>query len=244
MARAERQRPTTMSSKQQHQQQNENERGNILFMVLLAVVLIGLLTAAIKGVSNNEGSNIDNETLAIRASEVQRQAGGFEYGARIMLHNGISESALRFADPKANSAYGDLSADSDPSDQLFSPDGGAATYENPPSGVNDGSQWEFYGHTAMPGVGSQRADLIAVLPNVTDEFCSYINKIDGYTTTTQPTDSGTCLEDSSKRFNDSTQYDASPNTPDSATFTIPSATEGCVECGDSTKHFFHVLVAR
>ncbi len=223
----------------------------MLFLILLAVALIGLLSAAVLSTSDTEGSNIDNETLIIRTSEVQRFVSEMERGVLYIIQNGYSESDIRFAHPDAPSTYGDLSADADPADQLFSPSGGAAEYRGVPSGINDGSDWEFYGGTAAPGVGSERADLLAVLPNITQQFCERINTLNGQPTATPPDDPATCFySGSTGRFNDSTQFASSPNTMDETTFTQDStitaargAMQACVTCG-TDYHFYHVLMAR
>lgn len=221
-----------------------SESGNILFVILLAVVLIGLLTAAIQ--STNQGGNIDKESLLLRATEVQRYASEMERGVVFILNNGVSENDIRFAYPDANSDYGDLSADTDPSNQLFHRDGGGVTYRAPPDDINDGSKWEFYGQTALPEVGSDEAELIAVLPNVTQAFCEQINKSIGYDAGTQPEDTATCLNGgASARFDDGTQFASSPNTVDETTFSLKPAKQGCVKCtADGTYHYFDVLLAR
>ena len=46
------------------------ESGNVLIIILLAIVLIGALTAAIQN-SSQSGANIDKETLLLRATEIQ-----------------------------------------------------------------------------------------------------------------------------------------------------------------------------
>lgn len=239
-----------------------NESGNVLFVILLAVVLIGLLTAAIQGSNNSESANIDEETLVIRASEVQRYASELERAVAYIMRDGKSESDLRFAHPDAHSDYGDLSADADPSDQAFSSAGGAAAYRDAPAGINDGSAWEFYGGTHIPGMGTEsRAELIAVLPNVSQAFCEKINEINGQSGTPADTgastasggDPGACLAIGSLgRFDDSQQFYTTINTTDESTFEqdpntseARPAPQACVVCtAGSANHFYHVLLAR
>jgi hypothetical protein len=237
------------------------EYGNMLFMILIAVVLIGLLTAVIMNSNDSESSNIDKETLVIHVSEAQRYASEIERAVLFIMHSGKSESDIRFAHPQNDPDYGDLPADTDPTDQVFHRDGGGATFRAPPAGINDGSPWEFYGGTALPGVGSNRADLIAVLPNVTEQFCTRINQVNNQSAA--PTDTGggsasgaspgDCLYGgTAARFNDSQQFYATPNTVDETTFaqdpntlTARTALEACVVCSlDSKRHFYHVLLAR
>lgn len=233
----------------------------MLFIILIAVVLVGLLTAAIQSGGGPEGAHIDKETLVIRTSEVQQYAGELERAVRFVMDNGKSESDIRFAHPAAAADYGDLSADADPSDQVFSPAGGAAAYRQPPAGINDGSAWEFYGGTAIPGAGTGAADLIAVLPNVTAAFCERINALNGQSGTPADTGSaaaagsapGDCLHlGPNGRFDDGRQFYSTPNTADEATFAqdpntgaARTALQACVRCNiGPALHFYHVLMVR
>jgi hypothetical protein len=221
----------------------QKEDGNVLIIILLAVALIGALTAAIQG-SQQKNSNIDKETLILNVTQVQNYATELENGISYIMQNGISESDFRFSHPDANSDYGNLITDTDKRDQMFHRDGGNAQYRTPPKAINDGSSWEFYGNTALPQAGSDAAELIAVLPNVTSDFCDTANEMIGISG--RPKDSSTCINTgSSARFSDSAQFSSSPNTTTEASFTIKPATRGCIECiSDGSLHYFHVLIAR
>jgi hypothetical protein len=244
------------------QKRYKNERGNVLFMILIAIVLIGALTAAVMNTSQTQNAAIDNETLAVRVSEIQRFAGEIERGVLFISQNGFSENDMRFAHPDAPSDYGDLSGDTTPGRQIFHPSGGGANYKLPPKDVNDGSPWEFYGGTALPSMGSSRADLVAVLPAVTKQVCDKINALNGQPTT-PPNDTGASLAGGSSpgncvsmggvgRFRDAQQFYATPNTTDETTFTqdpetsgVRPAPEACVYCAaDGKYHFYHVIMAR
>ena len=224
------------------------ERGNVLFMILIAVILIGALSVTIMNSGDGDNAHIDRESLILKAAQVRAQAGEFERGVQYILHYGASEDSIRFAHADAHADYGSISTT--PALQLFHPDGGAASYPAPPSGINDGSGWEFYGHTAAPATGSDRADLIAVLPNVTQDFCTYVNENNEQPAA--PTDGGTCVYGgASERFDSSTHYDSSPNIMDTASFAqdttitaVKAAPQACVQCADSSRHFYHVILAR
>lgn len=243
-----------------------SERGNMLFIIFIAVALLGILTAAIQYTSNPEGANIDKETIALRATEAQRYASEVERGVQYVLQNGYSEDDIRFANPD-NDDYGDLSADGDPTNQVFHRDGGGALHREPPAGVNDGSPWGFYGGTHLPGVGSNRPELTMVLPNVTQQFCEKINQLNNQSGL--PTDTGSgaasganagdCINlGATGRFDDGTQfYDppgATANTVDETSFEQDpvvnqayTALQACVQCINVTGapyHFYHVLLAR
>lgn len=219
------------------------ESGNIFFFVLLAIVLIGLVTAALR--HGSDDASIDNENLSVKASQVRQYAAELERGVSFVLQNNISEVDIRFAHPDAPSDYGTITTD--PTHQVFDKTGGGVEYRAAPSGINDGSAWEFYGSTALPQAGSDSADLVAVLPNVTTEFCSKINTQVGYAA--QPSDTGAgatnCVNGGSTlRFNGTTQFSVVPNTVDAATFSVKPSVEGCVSCTAGGLHYYRVLMAR
>lgn len=228
-----------MKNKQQNQ---TAQSGNVIFFVLLAVVLIGLVTAAVR--SGGDGANIDKENILLKATQVRQYAAELERGVGFIMQNGASESDLRFAHANATSDYGDISTSSET--QVFHRDGGAAEYRTAPTGINDGSQWEFYATSHLPRVGTSAADLVAVLPNVTEDFCDRINKMNGQDSA-QPLDDATggCINGgSSARFATGNTYSGSPNTLDEDSFTSLPATQACVECSDNSLHFYNVLLAR
>lgn len=247
-----------MSSLTLSRNPRNSEQGNILFIILLAVVLIGLLTAAITS-NDSSNDNIDQETLVIRVSEVQRYAAELERGVRSIMETGVSESDLRFAHPGAHADYGTITTT--PEAQLFSKEGGGASYQAAPAGINDGSAWEFYGGTAAPGMGTSKADLIAVLPNVTQAFCDRINATidqDGSPEDTGATaasglNPGNCVHsDALGRFDAAQQFYATPNTMDETTFAqnpntgaAYPAPQACVRCDiGNANHYYFVLMAR
>lgn len=229
----------------------QNERGNIMFMILIAIVLIATLTAVISNTSDNQNSSIDTETLAIRASEIQRYASELERGINYIMQNGHSEQDIRFAIPTdtANATgYGDLAADTDPTDQMFHQNGGAANYRDPPNDVQTSvSAWEFYGGTQIPGAGTDKADLIAVLPNLTEQMCTKINELNNQTATPAEDASGNINEGSANRFGSGgtpvTFDDTTTNTLNAATFSKTPALQACVTAG-TAYHFYHVIMPR
>lgn len=260
------------SSFQTHHKERNSEQGNVLFMILIAVALIGLLTAAISQTSRPDGTNIDKETLVLRASEVQRYASELERAVTFIMQNGLSESDIRFAHYNANADYGDLGADADKSDQVFDRVGGGANYRDAPDGINDGSAWEFYGGSHAPGMGrSDRAELVAVLPHVTQGFCDKINDLNGQSGTMDDDgggaatagNAGSCVNlGAIGRFDDVTQFYTTINSMaetsgsfqhDANTSAPRPAPQGCVTCAIDTngangatdeRHFYHVIMTR
>jgi hypothetical protein len=221
------------------------QSGNVLFYILIAIVLIAAVTVAMKR-GGGEGSNIDNEQAVIAASQVKQYASSLERGVDIMLHNGISESDIRFAYPDAPAAYGTIT--DKPERQEFAKEGGAVDYQSAVNNANDGSAWEFYATSHAPETGApDKAALMAVLPNIDEAVCRKINAMIGYTE--QPVDDGACVyTGATGRFAGSYDDSGGANTFDETTFSVKPATEACVRCGatasDYTYHYYHVLIAR
>ena len=222
---------------------SRSESGNVVFFVLLAVVLIGLVTVAIR--SGGEGGNIDRENMIIRASEMRQYASELERGIAFIMQDGASESEIRFASSAAD-VYGNVNTT--PTRQVFNELGGGVTFQAPPSEISNAQHWEFYGNTHLPDVGTARPELIAVLPDVTLEFCQYINEVNSQTA--QPDEDGDCnINDTAQRFITGNLFqDGAPNTVDEdpvTSFTAKPAMEACVMCSAGpTYHFYHVLLAR
>lgn len=226
------------------------QSGNMLIYILGAIFLFGLLIMLIKG-SFQEGTAIDGEKVVLKANQVQQYANELERGVSYVLRNGVSEADIRFAAPNALSVYGTYS--NDPF-MVFAPVGGGVEYREAITGINDGTQWQFYGTTHLTNLGTntagqQKAELLAVLPNVTQAFCSQINRnvkqsID-LTQTTDPAAQG-CVYAPTSEFGPGFLFNsgAAVNLLDDARLTNLPANEACVRCDDGTFHYYKVLMAR
>lgn len=226
------------------------QSGNMLIYILGAIFLLGLLIVLIKG-NTQEGAGIDADKLAVRAQQVFAYATELERGVNYILNNGYSETDIRFAHPDANVAYGVIT--SIPARQVFDSTGGGVEYRAPFEGINDGTQWQFYATTHIPDIGtdtaaSSRAELIAVLPNVTLAFCQNANlqlkqPID-LTVDTDPSANG-CIYDSANPFVAGVyRSGATNNTLDVTRLPNPPTYQACVRCSGGTYHYYKVLLGR
>jgi len=151
-----------------------SESGNILIYILGAIFLIGALTLMVKG-SSTPGAGIDEESLIIKVSEVQDYGRELETAISYIFQNGHSEADIRFAHPDGDSAYGTIT--DTPTRQVFSRDGGGATFRAPPTGIQaTPTDWTFNATNNAPQIGSDNNDLIAFLPNVIEGFCILVNE--------------------------------------------------------------------
>lgn len=222
------------------------QSGNILIYILGAIFLLGLLIMVVKG-SFQEGTGIDTEQAMLKANQLQQYAGELERGVGYVLRNGVSESDIRFAHPDLAVDYGTYS---DSENMVFAPKGGGVEFRSPPSGVNDGSMWGFHANTHITGLGdatAKKAELIAVLPNVTEAVCNQINRNVKQTINlalnTDPIANG-CVSDSA--FDGTFLSGAPANILDDTKLGYTPAAEACIRCANMgpSYHYYKVLMAR
>lgn len=214
--------------------------GNVLFMILIAIVLFAGLTAVMSQSDKGTGS-LSNERTNLAADRIGAAGVDIKRAVDTILRGGNSETTVSFAHASLT-GYG--TPDTAPKVEVFNIAGGGATFIDLPDGVNNGSQWEFTAATAAPGVGDDAtADLIMVLPNVTEKFCRAYNKKAGYTPEQAiPTDTGACVYDTSARFA-GTFPTSGVNTMDAGTFRATPAPFACVVCG-TAYHAYYTLIER
>jgi hypothetical protein len=149
------------------------QRGNIFFYILLAVVLVAALSFAIAS-SLRGNSNVSNERNSLSAAEIVEAGSRLaEATARLRLR-GIASTALSFENDLVT-GYGHGGCLSDPC-KIFSTKGGGLSWEEG-SAANNNKPWGFSSSMEVPQVGTDEADLVAVLPEVTVETCSAINHL-------------------------------------------------------------------
>jgi hypothetical protein len=226
---------------------SKTQNGNILIYLIGAIFLLGLLTVIVRG-SFQPGAGIDAESNSILAAQVRAFGTQVENGVSAVLQT-QSESDLRFANP-SSTIYGVVG--SVPARQVFDTGGGGIEYRSPPAGINDGSQWQFYGNTHVYNLGSndtnaRRSELVLVLPNVTEPFCTALNISVGQTIDltqfADPTSAG-CI-DSASHFTGTFTDGASANTLDETRFSALPPKEACIRCQSGNRlHYYRVLSVR
>ncbi len=227
------------------------QKGNVLFIILLAIAMLGMLTAVVTQMTSSDMKGPDAERLGLKANEVLQYAESLKAGVeRVYVQGRRSESEIRFAHPDLDASYGDVSS-LDPEQMVFHTRGGGVDYRDPPIGVNDGSAWFFTGSSCIPligtgtatdctGSGAASAELLAILPNITEEFCTALRKRLGRT--------GSIPQDSDTAYDSSDEHFAGSFSASHAIANLDGHSTGCFE-GDTTPasgsyHFYKVLLAR
>lgn len=158
------------------------EEGNALFLILIAVALFAALSCAITQ-SGRGGGTVRKEQSTLDAAKIIQYAGSVgQVISRMRLAAGCSETQISFENG-SEGGYVNVGAPADKSCHVFNSNGGAAVWQDPPSGSNtDGSPYSFVGGPVVhsrDGANSTgvdiNADLVIYLFRVTEEICQAIN---------------------------------------------------------------------
>ncbi|MGB4107269.1 MAG: hypothetical protein WBK55_05685 [Alphaproteobacteria bacterium] len=164
-------------------QQRVSEKGNVLFLILIAVALFAALSYAVTQSSRSGGGDANNETNLISSAQITQYPSSIRTAIiRMMVSSNTSANTLEFNSPS------DFGACTNSNTRcVFHPQGGGATYVLAPEDVVTGSSpqaWVFNGQNEVFLVGtsgggnnetSTTAEIMAILPNVETSICNRIN---------------------------------------------------------------------
>jgi len=156
---------------------NNNQRGNVLFLILIAVALFAALSYAVTQ-SSRSGGDAGRETNVLNSAQLAQYPNQIRTAILRQVIDGTAVTAVRFNEP---ADFGDLDAQRL---GVFNPEGGGAVFQDAPGDfMADGNPgtWTYnldneveeIGTTGGAGVISN--DLIAFLDNVTLAVCQRIN---------------------------------------------------------------------
>ncbi len=171
----------------------KNSSGNVLWIILIGIALFAGLAYAVS-LSGRSSGNLSREQKRLMAIEIIQYATAIKSAVNRLVVYGASDTALRFASPGANAAYGVFGTT--PTAEVFNVSGGAAAWQNPPAGSNDGTPYEFMGHLKITGNGTDSgaaasAELTLNLFAVDPDLCSRLNDELGHVFASVPVDAGT-----------------------------------------------------
>jgi len=167
----------------------QSNKGNVLFIILIAVMLFGALTAAITRSERGSGS-LDKERGLINASDYMAYTSTIEKTVARMLSNDMSENQLSFANDvwefndgtkvETDAMFANCTTDSC---KVFHPAGGGldvktfADNQPPSPGTGDIKS----GHAGVfslkvTGVGTDAHDLVLMVAVVDRNTCRQINE--------------------------------------------------------------------
>lgn len=170
------------------------EKGNVLFLILIAVALFAALSYAITKSDRGSGT-IARETSLLNASKIIQYAASISQSMdRLRLTNTCADSQFSFENSQ-EAGYTNAATPSDNSCKVFHTGGGGVSWQDPPPATNDGSTYQFVGGPIIhrrdgnnSTYAAANADLVMYLFGLNQQTCADINR--GLNITGIPVDSG------------------------------------------------------
>jgi len=156
-----------------------NEKGNVLFLILIAVALFAALSYAVTQSTQSGGGDAGSETSLVNSAQLTQYPASVRTSVVRMIIGGTDVSQLEF---NPSSDFDDCTNSGRVC--VFHPSGGGATStEAPGSVMADGGSgtWFFNGAFEIVNIGISSAssfagnEVMAFLPGITQSVCSRIN---------------------------------------------------------------------
>lgn len=228
-------------------QDRASERGNVLFLILIAVALFAALSYAVTQSTRSGGGDASRETTLVNSSTITQYPASIKTAiVRMLISNGITVDQLIFDPP---SAFGSLSA-TQLTQNVFSTTGGGATYAMAPNSVMENASagtWTYNAQNQIRNIGSDGNggnDVIAFLSGVSQSICERIHSQLGMGDV--PAESSTILFTPEKLAADSSIPSAAGpeiGATTGAESVLNGQPQGCFTQGGQY-HYYHVVVER
>lgn len=175
----------------------QDERGNVLFLILIAVALFAALSYAVTQSTRSGSGDANSETSLIDSAQVTQYPAGVRTSVVRMVIGNTSVDQLLFDVPSSMSGTSaDVTDPNELSREVFYPTGGGAVYEAAPKSVlaaGSEGRWVFTSQYKVDGIGitdntTASNEIIAFLPGVTQGICKKLNDQLGITVTGSPAD--------------------------------------------------------
>ena len=156
-------------------QERSGERGNVLFLILIAVALFAALSYAVTQSTRSGSGDASSETNLINSAQLASYPACIRTAVVRMVIGGVAVDNLNFDTP--------ANATSDFEWNIFHPTGGGAVYQLAPQDLLDttaSGEWIYSSQYEIEDVGQTTGDesgteIIAFLPGVTRNVCRKLN---------------------------------------------------------------------
>lgn len=233
-----------------------SEQGNVLFLILIAVVLFAALSYAVTQSTRSGGGNANDEKSVLGGAQITQYPASVRTAiVRMIISNNVEVTDLAF---NAAHEWTDVESDSEEGNAVFHPSGGGATLAQASSDVLNGGtgDWIFNAENEINLIGQSdgdgdetddTVDVIAFLPDIKKSVCAKINEELGISSPI-PTESG--IDVTERMIYTSAASEARFNVNDGGTIGGTGATAlngqpfGCFQMPANTYYYYHVLVER
>lgn len=161
----------------------QSEKGNVLFLILIAVALFAALSYAVTQSTRSGGGDASSETNLVNSSQITQYPASLKTAiTRMNVSNSITPDTLLFTAP-ANFSL--LTTSTLQSQAVFYPSvGGGATYQQAPNNVMASGlpgTWHFNAENEVLNIGTDGGasgasiDITTFLPGIKQAICEKIN---------------------------------------------------------------------
>jgi hypothetical protein len=160
---------------------NKNQNGNVLFLILIAVILFAALSYAVTQSSRSGSGDAGRETNLVSSAAITQYPAAVKTSVLRMVINGTAYEDLKFNAP---SDFAALVSGNTTAQGVFHPLGGGAVYASadPNSVESTYGRWWFNPKFEIMNIGTSTAsspngnEFIAFLPGVKRAICTRINE--------------------------------------------------------------------
>lgn len=159
-----------------NQTHRQSEKGNVLFLILIAVALFAALSYVVTQSTRSGGGSTEREKNILSSAQMTQYPTALRTAIIRMVLGGVAVENIYFNSP---SNFGSLSV----TQLVFHPQGGGATYQDAPADLsatgNSALTWVYNAQFQVNGIGINGAggnDVIAFLPGVSDGVCRQVNE--------------------------------------------------------------------
>jgi hypothetical protein len=157
--------------------QRQSEKGNVLFLILIAVALFAALSYVVTQSTRSGGGSTEREKNILSSAQMTQYPTALRTSLIRLVLGGVAIENVMFDAP----GTGKFTQSS--SQEVFHPQGGGANYQQAPAdlSVTGASQltWTYNAQFDVPGVGLDGPggnDVIAFLPGVSSGVCKQVNE--------------------------------------------------------------------
>ncbi len=165
----------------------KGERGNVLFLILIAVALFAALSYAVTQSTRSGAGDTAGETALINSSTLTQYPAAIRTSlVRMIVSRGTTADELAFNPPSdfgAGLAIDDTDAiPTDEESAVFHPAGGGSTYQQAASDVRSAGSsgtWHYNGNFEITRIGTSGAggnEVMAFLPGLSLSVCRRLNQ--------------------------------------------------------------------
>lgn len=157
-----------------------SQSGNVLFIILFAVIMLGALTMMLSRSGGSSNQTGDVERFRVQANTMMSYASQIENAVGQLITSGISENDISFENSDSSADYTNSNCTNNYC-LVFSTEGGGMSFNSPSNYISANAEWVFTGAntvgTSGNPVGSGSPDLVMLLANVKEGICTQINKL-------------------------------------------------------------------